>query len=90
MQRLGSFIAQLPDSTLRSRHPVPLSAEALDADGKVVAKSSEPLGGSAAPASAPWSNDFYAALASAASGTTPDRIAADTGANTAAYDHRLT
>ena len=44
LQRLGSFIAQLPDSTLRSRHLVPLSAEALDAD-KVVAKSSEPLGG---------------------------------------------
>jgi hypothetical protein len=45
LQRLGSFIAQLPDSTLRSRHLVPLSAEALDGDGKVVAKSSEPLGG---------------------------------------------
>jgi len=45
LQRLGSFIAQLPDSTLRSQHPVPLSAEALDADGKVVANSSEPFGG---------------------------------------------
>jgi hypothetical protein len=45
VQRLGFFIAQLPDSTLRSQHPVPLSAEALDADGTVVAKSSEPFGG---------------------------------------------
>jgi hypothetical protein len=45
VQRLGFFIAQLPDSTLRSQHPAPLSAEALDADGKVVAKTSEPFGG---------------------------------------------
>jgi hypothetical protein len=45
VQRLGFFIAQLPDSTLRSQHPVPLSVEAFDADGKVVAKSSEPFGG---------------------------------------------
>jgi hypothetical protein len=45
VQRLGFFIAQLPDSTLRSQQPVPLFAEALDADGTVVAKSSEPFGG---------------------------------------------
>jgi hypothetical protein len=45
VQRLGFFIAQLPDSTLRSQQHVALFAEALDADGKVVATSSEPLGG---------------------------------------------
>jgi len=45
VQRLGFFIAQLPDSTLGSLQHVPLSAEALDADGKLVAKSSESFGG---------------------------------------------
>jgi hypothetical protein len=45
VQRLGFFIAQLPDATLHSQHPVPLLAEALDADGEVVATSSEPFGG---------------------------------------------
>ena len=53
VQRLGFFIAQLPDSTLRSQHPVPLSAEALDADGKVVAKTSEPAGGEPLPRALP-------------------------------------
>jgi hypothetical protein len=45
LQRLGFFVAQLPDSVLRSQQAVPLVAEALDADGKVVARSSESLGG---------------------------------------------
>jgi hypothetical protein len=39
VQRLGFFIAQLPDSTLGSQHPISLSATALDADGNVVANS---------------------------------------------------
>jgi hypothetical protein len=45
VQRLGFFITQLPDSTLRAGHPIPLTAQALDADGKVVARSSESGGG---------------------------------------------
>lgn len=54
VQRLGFFLAQLPDGTLRSGPgagdhrvalTVGLSAKALDADGKVVARSSDSLGG---------------------------------------------
>jgi hypothetical protein len=39
VQRLGFFVARLPDSTLGSQLPVALVAEALDADGTVVARS---------------------------------------------------